>query len=151
MRSRARDDGWSLVETVVCIALVGTVIVPVLQALATTIKASSISRSAAQVETALVNAADRVNRAPLKCDYTIYAQAAAQTQGWPPENVALTQTYYEPGATAAVAGTWKVGDGIAPACPLATPTDGLVQKIRIAVTSPDGQVTRTVEVVKSDV
>ena len=36
----------------------------------TTVAASATSRSAAQVETALVNAADRVNRAPKRCDYT---------------------------------------------------------------------------------
>ncbi|WP_186795696.1 hypothetical protein, partial [Escherichia coli] len=34
---------------------------------------------------------------------------------------------------------------------LTDPPDLLVQKLRISVTSPDGNVTRTIEVVKSDV
>ena len=48
------------------------------------IKSSSRGRSAAQVETALVNAADRVNRAGMGCDYTIYVQAAVMVPGLGP-------------------------------------------------------------------
>lgn len=147
------DRGFSLVEVIIAIGLIGMVIVPILQAVATSIVASSTSRSAAQVETALVNAADRVNRAPIHCDYSVYAQAAVQTQ-WGPEaadRVSLTQYYYVPGATATQAGTWVEGDPLYPACKIPTPTDGLVQKVRMSITSPDNKVTRTIEVVKSDV
>ena len=147
------DRGFSLVEVVIAIALVGMVVVPILRAVSTSIVASSTSRSAAQVETALVNAADRVNRAPVHCDYSVYAQAAVQTQ-WGPEaasRVTLTQYYYVPGASAAAAGAWVPGPAGTPACEIGTPTDGIVQKVRIAITSPDNKVTRTIEVVKSDV
>ena len=51
------------------ITLMAVVIVPIMSAVAMSIKSSSQGRSAAQVETALVNAADRVNRADMKCDY----------------------------------------------------------------------------------
>ena len=34
---------------------------------------------------------------------------------------------------------------------IGTPTDGIVQKVRMSITSPDDKVTRTIEVVKSDV
>lgn len=138
---------------VIAIALVGVVVVPILKAVATSIVASSTSRSAAQVETALVNAADRVNRAPIHCDYIIYAQAAVQTQ-WGPEaasRITLAQYYYVPGASATVPGTWVAGPASSPACEIGTPTDGLVQKVRMSITSPDDKVTRTIEVVKSDV
>lgn len=150
-RNTARDRGFSLVEVVITISLMGLITIPVMSAVMVSVRASATSRQAAQVETALVNAADRVNRAPVKCDYTVYAQAAVQTQGWAPSAVSLTQSYYVPGATAAATGTWAQGPGTTPACAIATPTDGLVQKIRIVITSPDGQVTRSVEVVKSDV
>ncbi len=146
-----RDRGFSLIEVVIAIALVGVVVLPILKAVATSIVASATSRSAAQVETALVNAADRVNRAPLHCDYHVYAQAAVQTQGWSADRVTLTQYYYVPGATAAAAGTWVAGPAATPACEIGTPTDGLVQKVRMSITSPDNKVTRTIEVVKSDV
>jgi prepilin-type N-terminal cleavage/methylation domain-containing protein len=152
-RRTSPDDGFSLIEVLIAISLIGLVIVPLLQAVSTSIVASSTSRSAAQVETALVNAADRVNRAPIHCDYSVYAQAAVQTQ-WGPDaadRVTLTQYYYEPGANATQAGTWVEGLAGTPACKIGTPTDGLVQKVRLSITSPDNKVTRTIEVVKSDV
>ena len=45
------------------ITLMAVVLVPIMSAVAASVKSSSQGRSAAQVETALVNAADRVNRA----------------------------------------------------------------------------------------
>jgi hypothetical protein len=110
-----------------------------------------VSRSAAQVETAVVNAADRVNRAPKRCDYTIYAQAAVQTEGWEPDRATVTHEYYVPGSDATVQGTWQTGAAGAPGCPGPAPTDLLVQRVTISITSPDGKVRRNIEVVKSDV
>jgi hypothetical protein len=136
-----------MVEVVVTITLMAVVIVPILSAVATSIKSSSQSRSAAQVETALVNAADRVNRANKTCDYTIYAQAAVQTQGWDPDRASVRHAYYEPGPTPADPGSWVDGQ----ACEFATATDGLVQLVVISVTSPDGDISREIQVVKSDV
>lgn len=132
------------------IALMGIAVMPLMAAAIVSIRTSSMSRSAAQVETALVNAADRVNRAPLKCDYSVYAQAAVQTQGWSPDRVTLQQLYFVPGATAASPGTWAAGSGTTPACAIGTPTDGIVQRIRIVITSPGGKVTRQIEVVKRE-
>ena len=103
------DRGFSLVEIVIAIVLMGTVVVAVLNAVSTSVRASSVSRSAAQVETAVVNAADRVDRAPKRCDYTIYAQAAVQTEGWAAETASVTHEYYVPGSDATVAGTWQTG------------------------------------------
>lgn len=142
-----RDRGFSIVEVIVTITLMAVVIVPIMSAVATSIKVSSIGRSAAQVETALVNAADRVNRASMACDYTVYAQAAVQSQGWQPGQATVTHAYYEPGATPSVAGTWVDGQ----ACEISTATEGLVQRVTIRVTSPDGDIHREIQVVKSDV
>ena len=104
-----RDSGFSIVEIVIAIVLMGTVVIAVLNAVTMSVKASSVSRSAAQVETAVVNAADRVNRAPKRCDYTIYAQAAVQTEGWAPDAATVTHEYYVPGPEATVAGSWQTG------------------------------------------
>ena len=146
-----RDRGLTLIEIVIAITLMAVVVGAILSAVATTISASATSRSAAQVETALVNAADRVNRAPKRCDYTIYAQAAAQTQGWDPSTVSLTHQYYIPGADASSTGSWAVGTPDAPGCSGAAPTDLLVQRVTIELTSPDGEIHRSIQVVKSDV
>jgi prepilin-type N-terminal cleavage/methylation domain-containing protein len=146
-RRREADRGFSVVEVVITIALLGIVVVPIMDAVYTSIRASSSSRSSAQVETALVNAADRVNRAPKSCDYTLFAQAAVQTQGWAPDRASLTHRRYVPGATPAAPGTWVDG-----ACEIPpNPKDGEVQLVTITITSPDGKVSRQIQVVKSDV
>jgi type II secretory pathway pseudopilin PulG len=143
--------GFSLVEVVVSITLMGTVVIASISAVATSVRASSVSRSAAEVETAIVNAADRVNRADKACDYTIFAQAAVQTEGWPPSAASVTQEYYVPPVDPTVAGEWLTGTSLTPACPAGVATDLLVQRITIRVTSPDSRVTRSIQVVKSDV
>jgi type II secretory pathway pseudopilin PulG len=146
-----RDRGFSIVEIVVSIALMGTVVVAILSAVGTSIKASSVSRSSAQVETAIVNAADRVNRAPQSCDYTIYAQAAVQIEGWPKENASVTQEYYVPGADATIPGTWATGAPGFEGCDGVAPSQLLVQRVKVSIVSPDGKVRRSIEVVKSNV
>jgi prepilin-type N-terminal cleavage/methylation domain-containing protein len=148
-RSRAgHDRGFSIVEVIVTITLMAIVIVPIMSAVATSIKSSSRTRSAAQVETALVNAADRVNRADMKCDYSIYVQAAVQSQGWAPDRASVSYARYLPGANPTAPGGWST-DGSA--CLIQSPTEGLVQRVTIAVTSPDGDIRREIQVVKSDV
>lgn len=152
-RSRdERDAGFSLVEVVITIVLIGIVIVPLMSAVITSIRVSAISHSAAQAETALVNAADRVNRAPSgRCDYGPYARAAVQSQGWPPGNAVVEHAYWEAnpdGDPFTNDGTW-----VAQACPsgVVNPPSNIVQRVTITVTSPDGRAQRTTEVVKSDV
>jgi prepilin-type N-terminal cleavage/methylation domain-containing protein len=150
-RASAVDSrGFSLVEVVIAIALMGTVAVAALNAVTTSVRTSSTSRAAAEVETALVNAADRVNRAQKTCDYTIYAQAAVQTEGWPASAAVVTHEYYQPSGSPAVAGQWLTGPVAAPACP-GVLTDLLVQKVTIRITNPEGNVSRSIQVVKSDV
>ena len=145
------DRGFSLVEVVITVVLLGTVVVAIMSAVVTAIGASSTARSAARVETSIVNAADRINRAPKRCDYSIFAKAAVQIEGWDPSQATVTQQYYVPGAAASDAGTWATGRPNTPGCSADEPTDLLVQRVTITITSPDGKVTRTIEVVKSDV
>jgi prepilin-type N-terminal cleavage/methylation domain-containing protein len=142
----SRDDGFSLVEIIMTIVLMGIVLLPLMNAAITAVKTSSSSRRIAELQTVLLNAADRVNRAPVKCDYLVYVQAAAQTKGWPPEQASATYEWYQPGTSAAVAGTWQPG-----ACNGPTPTLNLVQRVTIKMQSPEANVSRTIQVVKSDV
>ena len=149
-RTRARRDrGFSLVEVIVTITLMAVVLVPIMSAVAASVKSSSRGRSAAQVETALVNAADRVNRAGMGCDYSIYVQAAVMSQGWDSDRAAVETSYYVPDPdTPSEDGSW-----VAQPCEtgMSSPRDGLVQRVVISVTSPDGAIRREIQVVKSDV
>lgn len=155
LQRERREAGFSLVEIMITVSLMAIIIVPLLMAASTTIKASASSRNLSKVDTVLNNAADRVNRAPELCDYTIYIQAAALSQGWTVDEVSATYQYYQPGSSATVSGTWASGAcaGCPPtvACPGGTPEDGLVQRVTITVSSPNNVVQRTMEVVKSDV
>jgi Tfp pilus assembly protein PilV len=143
-----RDEGVSIIETVVTVVLLAIVVVPVMSAVLVSVKVSTVSRSAAQAQTAMINAADRINRAPMSCDYTIYAKAAVQTQGWNADMASVKQEYYN-----AQTNSWvedPPGDPC-PGAPGATTTEDLVQKVTIVITTPDSQISRTIQVVKSNV
>lgn len=144
--SPAPDQGFSLVEVVVTIILMGTVLLAIMQAAISGIKSSSASNDLAKIETVLQNAADRVNRAPLSCNYDQFVKAAAQAADWDPEQASAAYQYYVPGTDATQTGTWQTG-------PCSTPgvAGKDVQLVTITIVSPDGKVTRSMQVVKSHV
>ena len=146
IESTTRDRGFSLVEVVITIILMGTVLIAIMEASIAGIKASSSATDVAQIETVLQNAADRVNRAPLRCDYTMYVQAAAQVAWNDPTLATATYQWYQPGADATANGTWNTG-------PCSTPgvAGKDVQLVTITIISPNGKVTRSMQVVKSNV
>ena len=141
-----RDNGFSLVEVVITITLMATVLMAIMNASLAGIKASSAATDVAQIETVLQNAADRVNRAPLKCDYGMYVSAAAQVAWGDPNLASASYKWYQPGADATATGQWNTG-------PCSTPgvAGKDVQLVTITVTSPNGRVTRSMQVVKSNV
>lgn len=141
--ARTRDRGFTITEIVITVVLLGIVVAGVLNAVMTGIRASSTSRQAARVETAIVNAADRINRAPKRCSYEMFADAAVLTEGWDESHAETVLSYWD-----AETAKWLTGHG----CGASTkPPDLIVQKVTVRITSPDGTVARTIEVVKSDV
>jgi prepilin-type N-terminal cleavage/methylation domain-containing protein len=143
------DGGFSLVEVVITIVLIGVVILPLMIASMTSITASSRTREAAETETVLQNAADRLNRAQPNCNYDPYLKAALSAKGWDPANVTATYEHYVTGASvlANTPGTWApdaCGTG-------ATRSAFLIQRVTITVTSPSGRVKQTIKVIKNDV
>lgn len=145
-RGEARDGGYSLTEVLVTITLISVAIVPIMMAGIVTIKASSTSRTVARVETVLANAADRVNRAGESCNYDVYVQAAALAEGWSASQATASYSHYVPAESPTSLGTWAAGG-----CPGATHPDGLVQRVTITVTGPNGSPTRSIVMVKSNV
>ncbi|HQZ36722.1 MAG TPA: hypothetical protein PK020_20015 [Ilumatobacteraceae bacterium] len=142
----ARDSGFGLVETVVAITLMGIAVIPIMVAGIVSVRASAQTRTAAKVETVLGNAADRINRAAEGCDYHVYVEAAALSEGWATSQAVATYQWYQPAASPVTLGTWQAG-----ACPGGVRPEHLVQKVTITVISPDGNLQRTIQVVKSDV
>jgi prepilin-type N-terminal cleavage/methylation domain-containing protein len=147
-RPRKPDGGFTLVEIVMTVTIMAIILIPTMDAVIATIHAGTNNTNFSDVETVLQNAADRVNRAPKSCDYTQYAQAAAQFNGWSASTTAVLQQHYVPGATSTANGSWAAAACVAPAT---TPTDLAVQLVTITVTSPDGHFQKTLQVVKSDV
>ncbi len=145
---RDRDRGFTLVEIVVSIVLMGVMVVPILSAAASGVRATARSRSAAQVATVIVNAADRVNRAPLQCSYVEFVQAAVVSQKWPASAASIVEEHYQPADDLTEEGDWLPGG-----CEtnVVDPPELAVQRVTITITSPDGHVSRNIQVVKSDV
>jgi prepilin-type N-terminal cleavage/methylation domain-containing protein len=144
----ARDEGFSLVEIVITIVLIGIVVLPLLIASASSITVSSRTREASETETVLQNAADRLNRAPAQCDYTPYVEAALKAKGWDPSLVVASYEYYQPGSSvlASTPGTWVTG-----ACPGGSRPPMLIQRVTITVKSPSHLSQQTIRVIKNDV
>lgn len=136
-----RDVGTSVIEVVCAIALTAILIIPLVEGLRTGIRASAINEAAANAETAIVDAADRINRAPQSCDYKIYAQASVQIRGWEAGQASVTHEHYDP-----IVDAWQPGG-----CRFASPTEDLVQRLTITITTPNLGVTRSLQVVKSNV
>jgi prepilin-type N-terminal cleavage/methylation domain-containing protein len=144
--ARRRDGGFSLVEVVVTITLLGVVVAPILMAVTAGIRSSSLSLTAAEVETVLVNSVDRVNRSPregvLACSLTGPVESAVETHGWPRSSATVGHEYLDS------SGVWQ-SDVSGSACPTGGFQNGLVQRFTITITSPEHNVSRTLQVVRS--
>ncbi len=143
-RRRANaDGGFSFVEIIVAVSMMGVVVLAILTATRTSIRASSISYQSAQIETVLLNAADRVQRVnSVVCDYEQYVDAAVP-QGWDTALVTSSSQLLKSTLTGNPVDDWQP-------CVSANAADAVV-RVTISATSPTGDITRTMVVVKSDV
>jgi type II secretory pathway pseudopilin PulG len=141
--AQRRDFGSTLVEIMISITLMGVVVAAILAAVQVSIRSSSIAFTGAEIETVLLNAADRISRAPQRCEYEQYVDAAAAAQEWGPETTTVTVEIL-------IANTGAASDWQPQACSTSVgPFD--VQRLTISATDPGGRITRTHTVVKSDV
>lgn len=145
-----RDAGATLIEILITIVLMGTLVAGILTLTQTSIIASKTSEEAARIESALLTAAERVERAdrllfPCDDDLPKPVEAAAQLKlGVTPEqapNYAKVVTEHLDGS-----GNWAPG-----ACPGGVYQPNLVQRITITMTSPETGLTRSLEVIKGDI
>lgn len=149
VHSPGRDAGFSLVEMVVTVTIMALAMIPILIAAMSLIRTSSYTRTATKVETVLTNAADKINRTGESCvvdKYRDTVEAALAVPKWDESLVTTQFFYFVPGPTVSDAGTWAEG-----LCPPNALAKDVVQMVKISLTSPDGKVHRSMQVVKSKI
>ncbi len=149
VHSPGRDAGFSLVEMVVTVTIMALAMIPILIAAMSLIRSSSYSRNATKVETVLANAADKLNRTGESCtvkNYRDAVEAALAVPHWDTSLVTTQFSYFVAGPTVSDAGTWAEG-----LCPPNALAKDVVQMVKISLSSPDGKVHRSMQVVKSKI
>jgi type II secretory pathway pseudopilin PulG len=147
-RQRRRDEsddcGFSYVELVVAVVILGIIVVPVFDVFTSVIAGSSKATADVKVDMVMQGVADRVNRAAMSCDYTPYVEAAAEMAGWPDSAATVSHMRYAAGAGGSV--TWIAG-----ACPAGGVNVTLIQMVQVTMNDPHSGATRTLQMVKSNV
>lgn len=142
-RMPSRDAGVTFIEILITIVLMGTVVLGILALTRTSILASKTSKEAATVESALLSAAERVERADrddFVCDLSGPIHAAAQVKLGVP--LADASNYVTIEYEYLAANAWTPGCVDQP---------NLVQRITITMEHPESGLSRSVEVIKGDV
>jgi prepilin-type N-terminal cleavage/methylation domain-containing protein len=144
-----REDGFTLIELLMSIMILGLVFVAILGAMAATVMASDVHRKQATTDAVAVSAAERLKSrdllyvgCALKTDasYLVAARSAVVPSGWDPvATISISDISYETrdAAGASFGSTCYDANGIK------------IQKITVAVTSPDGRTSASVVLVKN--
>jgi type II secretory pathway pseudopilin PulG len=165
-----RDRGNTFNEVLIAVALMGFAFTAVITGMRTVIAASSRSDDAAKVEAALNSASDRLAAwsytpcpGPNGEDYLPVVQAAVGNVGWAarPDLISITNVRYwnssrkADGSTSVndADGSWASANSPSGVCneDIGLTTSRTLQMITIQVTSPSGEVVRSLDVVKSNV
>jgi len=169
---RLRDRGNTLPELLVAIVLMGFAFSAVIAGLQVVIKSSSTSDDQAKVEAVLTSAADRLSSwSYLPCpgvngeEYLPIVEAARAAVDWNDAAVEITDVkFWDPSLGQAGADNPVDADGgwvdentlstdVDSTCneDIGFTTSRTLQKVTIRVTSPDGDLTRSIQVVKSNI
>jgi type II secretory pathway pseudopilin PulG len=150
-RSRSVDQGHSLIESLVALALLGLVVAPMLAAVQVSLATSAHTVRLAQIEAVASDAAARLIAASLSgCpgpQHRNIAQSAALDVGWPATNVSFTAVARaELSGLAGAPGTTDEWRWVAEAsCDGSTSSS--VRRVDVRVASPDHTISTTVQVV----
>ena len=153
------DGGYTLVEVLVSLALLGMVVSSILPAMWTAVRVSRISDVQAKVEAVLGSAVDRVSNygwnpcpeADATGGYAAKASNAAAIFDWPASTVSVVRVQYWDTSTRTWSDTNPVPAGDCSRTVIAITKERTLQKVTIRVTSPDGEDSNQVDVVMGDI
>lgn len=148
-RRLTSEAGFTLLELVISIAILGLVFVGILGSMGTTVFASDVHRKQAATQVVALGAAERIKSRDLlyvacataaEPSYVAAARAVPVPAGWDPATtIAITDVAYE-----------TRGAGGASFGPTCYDANGIkVQQVTIVVTSPDGRASAQAVVVKN--
>lgn len=155
--SKHDDRGYSLTEVLVAVALTGTIVLSIVGAMFAVVRVSGQNDDATKVQAVLGRAADELNGIayqPCPQDeavpiYENVADRAADSVDWGPSTVMITEyRYWNPDTSSWDTNNSIQGSDCNPAVGYTSSKN--LQRLTIQVTSPSGNVTRSIDVVKSN-
>jgi type II secretory pathway pseudopilin PulG len=156
-RRTRRDAGYSLVEVLVAVVLTGTIVMAIVGAMFAVVRVSGQNDDATKVQAVLGRAADELNgidylacpEASLPSAYDNVSDRAADSVGWGPSTVEITAfRYWNPDTEQWDTTNSIQGSECNPAVGYTSSKN--LQKLTIEVTSPSGNVVRSIDIVKSN-
>jgi len=156
--TRRPDRGYTLVEVIVSITLLGMVVSSILPAMWSAIRVSRLSDTQAKVEAVLGSAVDRVSNygwnpcpeADSTGGYASKARNAAAIFEWPATTVEVSSIRYWDTTTKAWSTVNPVPASDCSRTAISLTKERTLQEVTIRVTSPDGQQTNEIELVMGD-
>jgi len=150
------DRGYTLVEILVSIVLMGTIVLSIMTGMWTVIRVSRQNDDRAKVQAVIGSAADRIaNYQYVACPedantYQVIGEVAASVVGWEATSVEIIRyQFWDPDI-----GSWADNNSIQGAdCnqSVGLTTSKTLQKMTVRVTSPGAGYSSTLDVVKSDI
>ena len=153
------DGGYTLIEVLVSLALMGVVISSILPAMWSAVRVSRFSDTQAKVEAVLGSAVDRVsNYGWHPCPetdslggYAAKAKNAAAIFNWPSSTVEVLDVEYWDTTTKTWSTTDPVPAGDCGRTIISITKERTLQRVTVRVTSPDGEQTNQLDLVMGDI
>lgn len=150
------DRGYTLIEMLIAIVLMGSIVLAIMGGMWAVVRASAQNDERAKVAAVLGAAGDGIsNYRYIACPevnegYEEFAQKAAASVGWPLSSVSIVDyQYWNPDTESWDDNNSIQGSDCNPNVGLTT--SKTLQKLTIQATSPGGNYTATIDIVKSDI